>query len=560
LGDARGLAKGEAAHSDEGQAAEVATRPWSNQGRPKSGFGGCDAPMDSSSVRTDGPPTISLQRVTFKSFWQVRAGWFRWGTVLRGTGEDWPVLLFAGLLTGAVALLSVALVLASPSVPWLTVLGLCALTFIGERQCVRLTGYVEISVSFLPLVFAAVLFGPLAAMIVGAAGMLSQFPLRRSPDVELPYLRWIVWTSTRALVGASAGFGALAAGGPQAHSYLLLLVATAAAASCEAVSDFALGVSTALVRRRASLLEVARTTGPVLLIAIPFYTAVIPALAYAFRAISPWTAAFVVIPALTAHRLLLLFKEQRQAIDELTELTAKLERANLSFAAALVATLDARDEYTAGHSTAVAVYARDIAAKMGLSEEEQELAHLCGLVHDIGKVGLPAGLLEKPGTLTLVELRQMQEHSAIGQRILANVETYATIAPIVRHHHERVDGMGYPDGLTREETPILARIIAVADAYNAMTSDRPYRRAMPPGIARSRLTKAIESQFDADVVVAFEGVLGSADSDYRRGVGDAFASPFKPPAATAGDLEADLLSGLAPRATATLRGLTGVSA
>jgi putative nucleotidyltransferase with HDIG domain len=373
-------------------------------------------------------------------------------------------------------------------------------------------------------------------------------------------LRWIVWTSTRALVGASAGFGALAAGGPQAHSYLLLLVATAVAASCEAVSDFALGVSTALVRRRASLLEVARTTGPVLLIAVPFYTAVIPALAYAFREISPWTLAFFVIPALTAHRLLLLFQEQRQAIHELTELTAKLERANLSFAAALVATLDARDEYTAGHSTAVAVYARDIAAKMGLSEEEQELAHLCGLVHDIGKVGLPAGLLEKPGTLTLAELRQMQEHSAIGQRILANVETYATIAPIVRHHHERVDGMGYPDGLTREETPLLARIIAVADAYNAMTSDRPYRGAMPPDIARSRLAKAIEGQFDADVVIAFEAVLASADDDYRRGVGDAFASPFKPPAPTAGDLEADLPPRLPPQPTATVRVLARLPA
>jgi putative nucleotidyltransferase with HDIG domain len=516
--------------------------------------------MDSSSMRTDGPATISLQRVTFKSFWQVRLGWFKLEAVLRGASEDWLVLVFAALLTGAVVLLSVTLALASPTVPWLTVLGLCVLTFIAERQGVRLTSCIEISVSFLPLVFGALLFGPLAAMIVGAAGMMSQFPLRPSPEVERPYLRWIVWTSTRALVGASAGFGALAGGGPKTHSYLLLLVATAVAASCEAASDFTLGVLTALVRRRASLLEVARTTGPVLLIAIPFYTAVIPALAYAFRELSPWTFAFFVIPALAAHRLLLLFRDQRQAIHELMELAAKLERANLSFAAALVATLDARDEYTAGHSTAVAVYARDIAAKMGLSEEEQELAHLCGLVHDIGKVGLPAGLLEKPGTLTLPELRQMQEHSTIGQRILANVETYATIAPIVRHHHERVDGMGYPDGLTREETPLLARIIAVADAYNAMTSDRPYRDAMSPNIARSRLERATDGQFDADVVTAFEGLLASADTDYRRGVGDAFAPPFRPPSPAADDLEAELLAGLPPQPTGTVRSLARLPA
>jgi len=514
--------------------------------------------MDSSTVRTDGPATISLQRVIFKRFWQVRGGSFRWGALVRGASEQWPVLLFAALLAGAVALLSVALALASPTVPWLTVLGLCALTFAAERQGVRLSSCVEISVSFLPLVFAAVLFGPLAAMLVGAAGMLSQFPLRRPAGVEQPYLRWLVWTSTRALAGASAGFGALAAGGPSAHSYLRLLVATAAAASCEAVSDFALGVLTALVRRRASLLEVARTTGPVLLLAIPFYTAVIPALAYAFRELSPWTLAVFVVPAFTAHRLLLLFREQRQAIQELTELASKLERANLSFAAALVATLDARDAYTAGHSTAVAVYARDIAARIGLSVEEQELAYLCGLVHDIGKVGLPAGLLEKQGPLTLAERRQMQQHSAIGERILANVDTYAAIAPVVRHHHERVDGMGYPDGLSRDRTPLLARIIAVADAYNAMTSDRPYRDAMPPEIARQRLARAIEGQLDGDVVSAFEAVLASADDDYRVGFGPAFASPCRSTAPRGRELVADLLAGLPRPRSADARGVAGL--
>ena len=158
--------------------------------------------------------------------------------------------------------------------------------------------------------------------------------------------------------------------------------------------------------------------------------------------------------------------------------------ANLSFATALVATLDARDRYTAGHSAAVAIYASDIARRMGLSEHEQELVHLCGLVHDIGKIGLPAGLLEKPGALTLEERRQMEQHSTIGERILRNVDDYSEIAAIVRHHHERVDGNGYPDGLVGDEIPLLARIISVADAYNAMTSDRPYRDAMPSRVAR----------------------------------------------------------------------------
>jgi HD-GYP domain-containing protein (c-di-GMP phosphodiesterase class II) len=154
---------------------------------------------------------------------------------------------------------------------------------------------------------------------------------------------------------------------------------------------------------------------------------------------------------------------------------------------------------------------------MGLSEEEQQLAHLCGLVHDIGKIGLPPGLLEKPGALTLDERRQMETHSSIGERILLNVEDYAEVARIVRHHHERVDGHGYPDGIAHDRIPLLSRIIAVADAYNAMTSDRPYRDAMPSRVARLRLAQAVETHFDTSVVAAFEAILAGGTEDYRLG-------------------------------------------
>jgi putative nucleotidyltransferase with HDIG domain len=155
---------------------------------------------------------------------------------------------------------------------------------------------------------------------------------------------------------------------------------------------------------------------------------------------------------------------------------------------------------------------------LGLNEREQQLAHLCGLLHDIGKVRLPPGLLEKPGALTLEERRQMEEHSVIGERILAKVGDYAEIAKIVRHHHERVDGQGYPDGLVGSEIPLLSRVICVADAYNAMTSDRPYRDAMPTQVARLRLAQAVESQFDTMVVAAFEAILAGSSEDYRCGI------------------------------------------
>ena len=136
-------------------------------------------------------------------------------------------------------------------------------------------------------------------------------------------------------------------------------------------------------------------------------------------------------------------------------------------------------------------------------------------MHDIGKIGLAPGLLEKPGALTLDERRQMQEHTAIGERILAHVDEYSEIATIVRHHHERVDGQGYPDGLVADTIPLVSRIIAVADAYNAMTSDRPYRDAMPSRVARLRLAQAVDGQFDTAVVAAFEAILASSTEDYR---------------------------------------------
>jgi HD-GYP domain-containing protein (c-di-GMP phosphodiesterase class II) len=250
-------------------------------------------------------------------------------------------------------------------------------------------------------------------------------------------------------------------------------------------------------------------------LAAPVYAPIVALLAFMYVEISPWTLALFLVPATAAQRLYGLYQEERRLAGDLSTANETLERANLQFAAALIATLDARDQYTAGHSAAVAIYSRDIADRMGLSPVIQEHTYLCGLVHDIGKIGLPPGLLEKPGALTLEERRQMQEHSAIGERILGHVDEYAEIATVVRHHHERIDGQGYPDGRSAEDIPLVSRIIAVADAYNAMTSDRPYRDAMPSRVARLRLAQAVDSQFDTAVVAAFEAILAGADENYR---------------------------------------------
>jgi putative nucleotidyltransferase with HDIG domain len=395
---------------------------------------------------------------------------------------------------------------------WVVVaLGLVAL--LAEKQSVHISAHTQVSISALPILFAAVVQGPLAAMVVGACALLGDF--------GRPYTRWLVWTASRSLVAGLAGLAAFAVVS-DSSSFAGLLLAVAVAAIVEAAGDIGVTAITAALRRN-GYLEPVRAMAQLVLATVPLYTPLIAALAYAYRELSPWTLLLFFMPALAAQRLLTLYEEQRELAANLAQANQRLERANLSFASALVAALDARDRYTAGHSAAVAVYARDIAERLQLPDDQQQLAHLCGLVHDIGKVGLPPGLLEKPGALTLEERRIMEEHSVIGERILANVEDYREIATIVRHHHERWDGNGYPDGIPGQKIPLISRIISVADAYNAMTSGRPYRDAMPSRVARLRLAQAVESQFDTTVVAAFEALLAGASPEYLSGADANFA-------------------------------------
>jgi putative nucleotidyltransferase with HDIG domain len=396
---------------------------------------------------------------------------------------------------------------------WPVVLALAAVSAYGERAYIALGREIAVSISLLPAVFAAVLFGPLPALVVYAAS---------APFMTWPWLGRISYLGSRGLTGALAGLSVMWVNHSMADGAGRIVVAAAAAAFVAELSDAHFVAITFRLRRNGSWREAMATSLPVLAASVPFYSSAVAILVLAYEHLSPWTLPLFFAPALAAQRWFLLYQDQRRLTDDLRNANDQLRTANLSFAKGLIATLDARDRYTAGHSAAVALYAKDIAARMDRSSEEQELVYLCGLVHDIGKIGLPAGLLEKPGALTLDERREMQRHSEIGEGILANVDTYAEIAAVVRHHHERVDGQGYPDGLVGDEIPLLSRIIAVADAYNAMTSDRPYRDAMPSRVARLRLAQAVESQFDTSVVAAFEAILASATEAYRTADGEIF--------------------------------------
>ena len=422
------------------------------------------------------------------------------------------LLVWVGLLSFASLLMCSSLVAAGEGLHHPIALAVLAALAIGaEHESIKLTPHAEVSVASLVCVFAAVVLGPLSGAVVGAAGVLADLPRR---DAAQPILRWMTWTSIRFIATATAGLVALSVASSRGD-FWALFGAVAAAFVVETTLDLGLGAVAPAIRGSNTVRGAIRVLGPALIASVPLHAPVVAVLAYSYLTISPWSVALFAIPAVAAQRLLLLYRQQRESAEALTNSNERLASANMSFATALVATLDARDRYTAGHSAAVAIYARDIAARMGLTSREQELVHLCGLVHDVGKIGLPAGLLEKPGALSLDERRQMEQHSVIGERILRNVADYAEIAAIVRHHHERVDGNGYPDRLEGDDIPLLARIIAVADAYNAMTSDRPYRDAMPSRVARLRLAQAVESQFDTSVVAAFEAILTSASEAYR---------------------------------------------
>ena len=425
------------------------------------------------------------------------------------------VVGYVSALVLAASLLAAALIALGhrPDRPWVVVL-LALSAAISERWSVRLSSTTELSIYLLPTVLAAVVVGPMGGGLVAAASMLGDPELFRARPGRMPLLKWATYTSTGFITGAAAGLAATGVQDLVSAPIGSLIVATFVAMVVAELLDMSFSVLTGLIRGR-SPHAVARSLAPVAVTSVLVYAPIVVVIALAYTEVSPWTLPLFLVPALALQRLYGLYQSQRRLTESLTEANETLARANLSFAEGLVATLDARDRYTAGHSAAVAIYSRDIAARMGLPNGVQERVYLCGLVHDIGKIGLPPGLLEKPGALTLDERNVMKEHSAIGERILRNVDGYADIALVVRHHHERVDGEGYPDGLEADEIPLLSRIIAVADAYNAMTSDRPYRDAMPSRVARMRLAQAVESQFDIAAAAAFEQVLAAADEDYR---------------------------------------------
>lgn len=215
--------------------------------------------------------------------------------------------------------------------------------------------------------------------------------------------------------------------------------------------------------------------------------------------------------ALDKRRLLLENKEYQLYLeDKVRKQTEKIRKSFLNSITSLVFALEARDKYTSGHSKRVSKMALALSQSLGMAPVQTEKIKLAGLLHDVGKIGIRESVLLKQSRLTDEEYSHISAHSVIGERILRPIIDDEEILRIIRHHHERYDGKGYPDELTGHQIPQGARILSVADTYDAMTSDRPYRKALSPRMALDELERQINTQFDSVVVEAFHKIIHDA--------------------------------------------------
>ena len=210
-------------------------------------------------------------------------------------------------------------------------------------------------------------------------------------------------------------------------------------------------------------------------------------------------------------RLAVLIADQTASAISRARLTNQLASNYLDTVLALAKTLEARDPYTGNHSQRMAELSEALAAKLGLPSEEIKIIHWAALLHDIGKIAIPDDILRRPGPLTREEWVVVRKHPEIGAEILMMVPELSKVAELVKLHHERINGGGYPIGLKGNEIPLGARILAVLDAYSAMTDGRAYRQARSPEEAKEELRRCSGSEFDPQVVDAFLSLISPAD-------------------------------------------------
>ncbi|MBN2141523.1 MAG: response regulator [Desulfovibrionaceae bacterium] len=216
----------------------------------------------------------------------------------------------------------------------------------------------------------------------------------------------------------------------------------------------------------------------------------------------------------TAHELQLLdvFASQAAPSVETVKARSRIQAINLEIITSYARAVEAKDIYTRGHSERVSAYAALLGRGLNLERRDVESLRIAGVLHDIGKIGIPDRILNKPSALTDKEFEIMKTHPVVGRDILSRVTTLRDVLPLVYHHHERYDGRGYPDGLRAGDIPLLARALSVVDGYEALTSDRSYHQGVDPDMAVNMLLEGAGSQWDPDLVRAWLGLVRSGEA------------------------------------------------
>ncbi len=358
------------------------------------------------------------------------------------------------------------------------------LNIAAESMPVPLPRGLIVSVSFSTVFAAMFLFQPLEVVAVSACGYLFSLGKERLP------LKYLFNTSQMILCSGSAALFLYHMGGVNLHIIGLreVVILTITALIYYLVNALLVTVVFSLAQKEnpyTFFLSSMKWSTPNFLCLAPL--GLLVALIYENAGV--WGLLLFFIPMLLARHSFKSYMDMRQSFfDTIHSLTTAI---------------DAKDSYTRGHSSRVADYAEGIAKELRYNVNNLEILRYISLLHDAGKIGTKEHILNKPGRLNREEFEEMQRHSALGAEIVRNVNMLAEGEKIVRHHHECFDGSGYPDGIKGLEIPEGARIICVADAFDAMTSDRPYRRALTEKEAMEELTRCAGSQFDPRIVEAF---------------------------------------------------------
>jgi putative nucleotidyltransferase with HDIG domain len=393
---------------------------------------------------------------------------------------------------------------------WL-VIGLALLATAGDHVKAP-TGRMQLSAGLTIVAVAMALLGPAPALAIIWVALTVDEVLASGPRLRGRRLEhaWNLGAYSAVLVGALIIRAATDAGIPRTSAEFGAVVFGALSATT--VLNFTL---VAILFRITEGAKLGRQYKEVLLPMVPWLlTPHLIAVAVAMLYLQLGAPALLIVLALLAGFYVLLAElmQSRERGEQLAERGRELASLQLGVLSAMVRTLSLRDKSTARHSAAVARYARAIAEASGYSKEEQNAVHTAGLLHDIGKFAFPDRILLADKGLSDEDWELVKRHPADGERLVSQIDGYQSIAQIIRHHHERIDGRGYPDGLSADEIPALSRMISVADIYDVITARDTYRDPISKEEAIEELRRSAGTQLDARFVEAFIGVLE------RRGI------------------------------------------